>query len=94
MGKVNFKDNLKKEVQHKTIIGSDSAEIRDEVYTSTTDTLEPKVQKKKAASKKSFPVYMPEDKVAKLDSIGNQLGYSRNELINKLIDKGLEAYGL
>lgn len=53
-------------------------------------TLEKKNKKKEI--KKTFPIYMIEEKVKKLDRLCNKYDLNRNELINKMIDFALEQY--
>lgn len=88
--KVTFQDNLAGEltVTTKEVVPNEKEK---EQETGSVELL-PKKSKKKDV-KKSFPLYMQEEKVRKLDKICNKTGYSRNELINILIDKGLEVYG-
>lgn len=47
-------------------------------------------KKKKKVSKKSFPMYMDEERVNELDKICNKTGYTRNELINLMVDYALK----
>ena len=47
-------------------------------------------KKKKKNIKKSFPMYMDEERVNELDKICNKTGYTRNELINLMIDYALK----
>ena len=47
-------------------------------------------KKKKKVSKKSFPMYMNEERVNELDKICNKTGYTRNELINLMVDYALK----
>lgn len=52
--------------------------------------VEPKTKKKN--TRKTFPVYMEESKVNKIDRICNKTGFTRNELINKMVDFALDRY--
>lgn len=89
--KVDFKGALggiideNKEEQH--LDDSTTQEVHDKATNDTPFILEKK--KKKKNTKKSFPLYMDESKVNELDKICNKTGYTRNELINLMIDFGL-----
>lgn len=90
--KVDFKGALggiideNKEEQH--LDDSTTQEVHDKATNDTPFILEKK-KKKKKNTKKSFPLYMDESKVNELDKICNKTGYTRNELINLMIDFGL-----
>lgn len=90
--KVDFKGAIggiieeHKEEQH--LDDSTTQEVHDQVINDTPFILEKK--KKKKNTKKSFPLYMDENKVNELDKICNKTGYTRNELINLMIDFGLK----
>jgi hypothetical protein len=81
----NFKDNLKgnininienKKTVENTNIDNDTAD--------TTFVLKKKIDDKKG--KKVFNVYMESDKLKELDKACKKSGYSRNELVNVMVD--------
>ena len=87
--KANFKTELGKIMEQ-----DDTTVVESEVNTNIIDSTETPFilerKKKNKNAKKTFPVYMDEDKVNKLDKICNETGYTRNELINKMIENCLE----
>lgn len=47
-------------------------------------------KKKKKNIKKTFPMYMDEDRVNEIDRICNRTGHTRNELINMMVEYALK----
>lgn len=87
----NFKDNLKgninitnehKEVEGNTNITNESINTNDSI--DTTFVLKKKTDDKKG--KKTFNVYMDADRLKELDKACKKSGYSRNELVNIMIE--------
>lgn len=76
------------EKKEPVVVEQDNQEVNEQVVSDEPFILEKK--KKKKAIKKSFPLYMEEDKVNELDKICNKTGFTRNELINKMIDYALK----
>lgn len=88
--KNSMKNNTKKEVE---------TPVLDTNTTNETETLNQESNVKKfiigkkqedKSVKKSFPLYTDGEKQKKLDKICKRTGYSRNELINMMIDHCLE----
>lgn len=84
----NFKDSIKSNLkldnkavdknEHKNLDAADNNEE------SSSFILKKKVDDKKG--KKVFNVYMQPEKLKELDKISKRTGWSRNEVVNKMID--------
>lgn len=77
----NFKDSIKNNISDPKIdkVQSDNVSAED----SNTFLLKKKVDDKKG--KKAFNVYMEPDILKELDRVSKKSGWSRNELVNKMI---------
>lgn len=91
--KANFKNELGKIIEEteNTSVLSDVDKI---VIESTEAPLILEKKKKRKNVKKTFPVYMDQEKVNQLDKICNETGYTRNELINIMIEDCLRRLQL
>lgn len=88
--KSSFRSSIKDknrdlDVNHQNEILSDS-------INTSKQNVKLKLSKKKdlKINKKSFPVYLDDERNYKLDKVCKKTGYSKNELIIKFIDFGLE----
>ena len=87
--KADFKDAIGEIIDDKVQTDREPVqEIFEKIPGEASFILEKK--KKKKNTKKSFPLYMEEDKVNELDKLCNKTGYTRNELINMMIDYSLK----
>lgn len=91
--KANFKTELGKIMEQ-----DDTTIVESAVNTNIIDSAETPFilerKKKNKNVKKTFPVYMEQDKVNQLDKICNETGYTRNELINIMIEDCLKKIRL
>lgn len=89
--KADFKGAISGIIEEKEepVVVEQDNEIDSEQVTSDEPFILEKKKKKKAI-KKSFPLYMEEEKVNELDKICNKTGYTRNELINLMISYALK----
>lgn len=85
--KSNFKSNIKN--QDKETVPEDNIKTEDETSILNTKFVIGKKQEDKA-DKKSFPLYMEPEKIKNLDKVCKKTNYSRNELINMMIDFCME----
>lgn len=76
----DLKDNLANEIAKK----EDRLEKK-EIKLEGGFAIEKKEKKRKPA-RKTFPIYMDPDLAKRLDKSCKQTGYTRNELINKMIE--------
>lgn len=88
--KVDFKPSLKGQIKVDNPKEQEVKEVEqlDEAGQDQPFIIERK--KKKKNLKKSFPMYMEEDRVNELDRICNKTGYTRNELINMMVSYALK----
>lgn len=88
--KADFKGSLGSIIEEDKKAAKELAmeEVAEQVVSDSPFVLEKK--KKKKNTKKSFPLYMEEEKVNELDKLCNKTGYTRNELINLMIDYSLK----
>ncbi len=87
----NFTDNIKNN------ISTDGTNIKNEATKEISINNSKLVLGKKSenkTNKKAIPLYLLADKVKELDKICKKTGYSRNELLNILIDFGLDKLEL
>ena len=87
--KANFKNELGKiieEPENTPVL----LDVDKNVIESTEVPLILEKKKKSKNVKKTFPVYMDQEKVNQLDKICNETGYTRNELINIMIEDCLK----
>ena len=88
--KADFKESLGLIIEEDKKVDKElNIEDVDEQETSDSPFVLEK-KKKKKNTKKSFPLYMEEDKVNELDKLCNKTGHTRNELINLMIDYSLK----
>ena len=90
--KVSFEETLVGEIKVDDPKGQEVKEV-DQQQLDESGQDQPFViekKKKKKSIKKSFPLYMDEDRVNELDRICNKTGYTRNELINLMISYALK----
>lgn len=86
--KVSFAESLAEEIDVKTpeVEEHTAAAPSEESEEDNTDSKFVLTKKKKQkAAKKTFPIYMEQDTARELDKVCNKTGYTRNELINKMI---------
>lgn len=87
ISKNNLKDNIQSNIDN---LIKDDTNIKNKVIKSDSDIKSNKfILKKKATdkvNKKSFPVYLQAEKLKELDRICKMSGYSRNELVNLMLD--------
>lgn len=88
--KADFKNAIGEIIEDKDQVATEPVvqETQEQVPGEAPFILEKK--KKKKNTKKSFPLYMEEDRVNELDKLCNKTGYTRNELINLMIDYSLK----
>lgn len=82
----DFKNNIANNIEIKTP-RKDNINIR-EKNIEIKENLMFEIGKKelKKINKKNFPLYMENDKIKQLDKVCKKTGYSRNELINIMVD--------
>ena len=80
----DFKSNLITNIEKTT---EKKEPTKKEIPSDTRQNLKFKLSKKEKAkvNRKSFPIYMDAEKIKELDKICKKTGYSRNELIDKMI---------
>ena len=91
--KANFKTELGKIIEQDDNTGIEP-EVNTNIIESTETPFILERKKKNKNTKKTFPVYMDQDKVNQLDKICNETGYTRNELINIMIEDCLKKIQL
>lgn len=83
---INLKDNIKNNIKKENEISISNTDIKEE----KTVVFEIGKKKDDKSEKKSFPLYVDAKKQKELDKVAKKTGYSRNELINMMIDFCLE----
>lgn len=89
----NFKNNISNNIKPKEETPVLDTNIKDEVIQEEQPTKRFKIGKKKEdkTEKKSFPLYVDASIQKELDKIVKKTGYSRNELINMMINHCLDT---
>jgi len=91
---MDLRDKIKNNIKSENTKPISDTNIKDEVETSNEETNIKKLKigkkQKDKEDKVSFPFYTTREKQKELDKIVKRTGYSRNELINILIDFGLK----
>ena len=82
----DFKSNLTANISK--ISEEDSKELNENKENNTRFKIDKKEKDK--TSKKAFPLYLEEKKIKELDKISKKTGYSRNEIIDKMISYCIE----
>jgi len=84
----NFKNNITSNIKPKEETPVLNTDTKDENKVEEIETMKFEIGKKKddKSEKKSFPLYVDAPKQKELDKIVKKTGYSRNELINMMID--------
>jgi hypothetical protein len=88
----NFKNNITSNIKTKEETPISNTDIKDDTKVEEIETMKFEIGKKKddKSEKKSFPLYVDAPKQKELDKVVKKTGYSRNELINMMIDFCLE----
>ncbi|NOW87954.1 hypothetical protein B0H39_005985 [Clostridium beijerinckii] len=86
----NFKDNIKNNIKKENQVLTSNSNTN--IDTKDTDTKTFKIGKKPDDKNErvQFPFYTEKSKQRELDRVSKKTGYSRNELINMMIDFCLE----
>lgn len=92
--KFDFKSSLNNNAKSKDEISVSDVNIKEEneILKEETNIKKFTIGKKQDDKivKKPFPLYMEQEKTKKLDRVVRKTGYSRNEIINMMIDFCLE----
>ncbi|MGN2371691.1 ribbon-helix-helix domain-containing protein [Clostridium cagae] len=88
--KNNIKNSIKKENQ-ESISNTDIKEENQESISNTTITFKIGKKQEDKSVRKSFPLYVDGEIQKELDKIVKRTGYSRNELINMMIQHCLDT---
>jgi hypothetical protein len=88
----NFKNNITSNIKPKEETPVLNTDTKDDTKVEEIETMKFEIGKKKddKSEKKSFPLYVDAPKQKELDKVVKKTGYSRNELINMMIDFCLE----
>lgn len=88
MSNNNFKNNITSNIKPKEETPILNTDTKDDTKVEEIETMKFEIGKKKddKSEKKSFPLYVDAPKQKELDKVVKKTGYSRNELINMMID--------
>jgi len=88
----NFKDNIKSSIKKEDVVSISDTNTENDIESNIQGTKKFTIEKKREdkSVKKSFPLYVDGSIQKKLDDIVKRTGYSRNELINLMINHCLD----
>lgn len=88
----NFRNNITNNIKKEDVVLTSNTDTKDETINEEQNPKKFQIGKKKEDKneKKSFPLYVDAPKQKELDKVVKKTGYSRNELINMMIDFCLE----
>lgn len=92
--KKDFTSNIQVNIEEdrKETVNQENEEVAADMVPSTGFTIKKKTDDK--AGKKSAQVYFEPETLKTLDKLSKKAGYSRNEMINKMVDHCISTFKL
>lgn len=89
---IDLKSSIKNSLKKQDEVSISNIDTKDDIPLNETGSIKFNISKKRddKTEKISFPLYMNKTKQKEIDKVVKKTGYSRNELINMMIDFCLE----